>query len=78
MDIKGLLQFGYFPKELPPAFSTETFANKFVSINSQWQAQGTKNNSFSRLLEYSIPKKDYIRRKLVSSSKIMVMPMVNK
>lgn len=64
MDIQDLLEFGYFPKELPPAFSTETFANKFVTINSQLQAQGKPNYSSSKLLEFSIPKKDYYRRNL--------------
>ena len=64
MDVKDLLEFGYFPKELPPAFSTETLANKFIEINTQCQALSITKNSPSKLLEYSIPKKDYIRRKL--------------
>lgn len=64
MDIQDLLEFGYFPKELPPAFSTETFANKFVTINSQLHEQGKPKYHFSKLLVFSIPKKDIYRRNL--------------
>jgi hypothetical protein len=33
MKIEPLLEKGYFPKELPPAFTTKYFADNFQSIS---------------------------------------------
>ncbi len=87
MNLKRLLKLGYFPKELPPPFNTESFATKSRYINSKWSAilnqaeqqmphenpsdaqrrfainYGQKYAS-SKLLEYSISKNIYSRRKI--------------
>ncbi|APH38223.1 RNA-directed DNA polymerase [Methanohalophilus halophilus] len=67
MNLKNLLENGYFPKELPPAFSTESFASKHQIIDSQWNP--TSRNDVpkipnTQLTDYLIPKKNHIRRKL--------------
>lgn len=36
MNLKKLLEKGYFPKELPPPFSTKLFAEKHRFIKSKW------------------------------------------
>ena len=36
MNIKDMLERGYFPKELPPPFTTKSFADKFSSIETAW------------------------------------------
>ena len=36
MNLKRILQYGYFPKELPPPFETKTFAEKSRYIKSKW------------------------------------------
>ncbi|MDY9926939.1 RNA-directed DNA polymerase [Methanosarcina sp.] len=68
MDLINLLRCGYFPKELPPPFSTEFFATNFFQIESQWPNENDRTG-FPKIpesipVEFSIPKKDYIRRKL--------------
>lgn len=36
MNVKRILEKGYFPKELPPPFNTTSFADKAQYINTQW------------------------------------------
>ena len=38
MTNKEFLEFGYFPKELPPPFQTKMFADKLVDIETDWKA----------------------------------------
>lgn len=38
MNVKRLLGKGYFPKELPPAFTTQAFAEKSQYIQTKWSA----------------------------------------
>jgi hypothetical protein len=67
MNIDNLLKCGYFPKELPPAFSTETFAANIASIKAKWNLIDSNpfpHIEYSSLLEFTIPKKNYVRRKL--------------
>lgn len=68
MDLKDLLENGYFPKELPPAFSTEIFASKHQIVDSQWNPETFKNGfpdiPETQLTDYFFPKKNHIRRKL--------------
>lgn len=67
MNILKILRFGYFPKELPPAFSTESFAQNIQTIISQWNPQirgGFPQIPESRVTDYSYVKKGHIRRKL--------------
>ncbi|TDT46157.1 reverse transcriptase (RNA-dependent DNA polymerase) [Maribacter spongiicola] len=47
MNIKHLLNKGYFPKELPPSFFTELFGNDFSNISAL--ADSTKNASLTAL-----------------------------
>jgi hypothetical protein len=37
MNLKKLLEKGYFPKELPPPFETKLFAEKHQIINNRWE-----------------------------------------
>lgn len=38
MNLKRILHFGYFPKELPPPFETKLFAEKARYIKAKWDA----------------------------------------
>lgn len=49
MNIEHLLNKGYFPKELPPSFSTELFADDYCNISSEVDL--TKSSSLSVLLQ---------------------------
>lgn len=77
MKIEHLLQKGYFPKELPPPFTTELFSNNFHSIADSWnhlksELGRTKPNILkdkkgyekSKCVLFSIPKKNYSRRNI--------------
>lgn len=87
MQLKKLLSKGYFPKELPPPFSTEDFGDKSRFINKKWRKlldtqksrrvgesgkeakrrfdkDYTKKYGSSKLIEFSIAKGIYSRRKL--------------
>lgn len=37
MNLKKLLEKGYFPKELPPPFHTKTFAKKYRYVDAKWR-----------------------------------------
>lgn len=61
--LKKLLRRGYFPAELPPPFTTDTFADNAVAFAAKWE--GAKIRSFWTAPEvYSIPRYGDIRRKL--------------
>jgi len=87
MKLKRLLSHGYFPKELPPPFTTEIVADKSRYLITKWnnllanerlpkgkesgkQAKKrflkdyTEKYGSSSLIEYSIPKGLYSRRKI--------------
>ena len=77
MEIEHLLQKGYFPKELPPPFTTELFSNNFHSISDSWNhlksELGRTNPNIlknkngykkSKCVLFSIPKKNYSRRNI--------------
>lgn len=62
MTLDDILRKGYFPKELPPPFSTEAFADFFRSKNNFKSYQGNKKQSKYAL--FSIPKIAYSRTKV--------------
>lgn len=67
MDIKELLGKGYFPKELPPAFTTKYFSDKLTSIEDSWQQikeEIRQKYKESKCINYSIPRLYYSRRNL--------------
>ncbi len=87
MKLKRLLSHGYFPKELPPPFTTELVADKSRYLITKWNnllgserlPKGTESGKqakkrfakdytekygSSSLIEYSIPKGLYSRRKI--------------
>jgi hypothetical protein len=87
MQLKKLLSKGYFPKELPPPFTTDVFGEKSRYINKKWNdllnaqklrkaGEGandakrrfrkdyTEKYGSTKLIEYSIAKGIYSRRKL--------------
>lgn len=87
MQLKRLLSKGYFPKELPPPFTTEDFGDKARYVNKKWNellsSEKTRKSGengkdasrrfkneisdkygSSKLIEFSIAKGIYSRRKL--------------
>jgi hypothetical protein len=56
-----LLAFGYFPKELPPIFSTRTFAKYTFNLNDIENYVDTK---WQRPAPYLLQQKPHYRRKL--------------
>lgn len=75
MQIEPLLRKGYFPKELPPPFTTKYFAANFNSIEESWNnvksELGRTNPEIikekyktSKCVLYSLPKKNFSRRNL--------------
>ncbi len=47
MNLETLLHKGYFPKELPPPFTTEKFANKITDVKNAWDAIFSSNTDLS-------------------------------
>jgi len=71
LKVEDLLGKGYFPKELPPPFTSQKLAHKYSSINSLWASSfkdlsksEKKVSSDSRCLSFSIPKIGFSRRKI--------------
>lgn len=62
MDLFELLQRGYFPKELPPAFNTYKFALKGQDFLSRISAVSGYDKKSSAPAFYSIEKSDVSRR----------------
>lgn len=62
MDLFELLQRGYFPKELPPAFNTYKFALKGQDFISRISAVSGYDKKSSAPALYSIEKSDVSRR----------------
>lgn len=65
MQIEDLVGRGYFPKELPPVFSTEKFARELIKIETDWTSK-PKNirNAYrnSYCTPFSIPKLAFSRK----------------
>jgi hypothetical protein len=61
MNLKDLIGRGYFPKELPPPFTTMDFANKFSSMKGSLQGAIDRKNT-SRCINYSIAKVGLVRK----------------
>lgn len=74
MKIEPLLRKGYFPKELPPPFTTKYFSRNFDSIEISWNKMkselGRTNSEYkdkykkSKCALFSIPKGNYSRRNI--------------
>jgi len=61
--LSKLLRRGYLPAELPPPFTSDTFAASAISFAAKWDA--TKLSKFWTAPEtYSIPRYGDARRKL--------------
>jgi len=61
--LKKLLHRGYFPAELPPPFTTESFATNAAVFAAKWDAKKIRN-FWTAPEVYSIPRYGDIRRKL--------------
>lgn len=71
MNIEEFLKQGYFPKELPPIFNSNSFAHNYDSINKSWIK---KFNSLSKTdkklyneslcVKFSIPKTGLARKEI--------------
>lgn len=57
-----LLDRGYFPEELPPAFFTRTFATKLVNKLSQYQNNGSCAFSTAKTMSYNLFRVGNLRR----------------
>jgi hypothetical protein len=76
MKIEPLLRKGYFPKELPPPFTTKYFSENFYSIDKSWNDTKSRlGRTNPKLLEkyekktsvcvlYSLPKRNFTRRNI--------------
>ncbi|WP_219907738.1 RNA-directed DNA polymerase [Aphanothece hegewaldii] len=71
LKVEDLLGKGYFPKELPPPFTSQKLAHKYSSINSLWASifnalsrSDKKVYRDSRCLSFSIPKVGFSRRQI--------------
>ena len=77
MKLEPLLRKGYFPKELPPPFTTKYFAKNFNEIKKSWNDIKSELNrtnpkiysekykgkyKSSKCVIYSIPKRNFSRR----------------
>jgi hypothetical protein len=59
---RRLLERGYFPSQLPPAFSTREFAKHYKALVSAWKALGKKVPS-SRAESFSVARAGHNRRR---------------
>lgn len=67
LELENLLGKGYFPRELPPPFTSKKFAQKYSSINQQWTSlpkSERKKYPNSQCLSFSIPKRGFLRRQM--------------
>lgn len=79
MKIEHLLRKGYFPKELPPPFTTKYFSKNFKSMDASWNKIKSQMNrddkklyqqkykekfKSSRCVTFSLPKKKFSRRNI--------------
>lgn len=60
MDLKQLLEKGYFPKELPPPFTTQSLAEKYDAVKVS--LSNAVDKTASRCVNYSIPKFGMVRK----------------
>ena len=60
MKLEDLLKKGYFPKELPPPFTTADLADKYESIKSS--LNGALGGDTTRCIDYSIAKVGLVRK----------------
>lgn len=60
MTIEDLISKGYFPKELPPPFTTNDLATKYPSIKTS--LSGTISKDATRCIDFSISKVGLIRK----------------
>lgn len=62
MTLEDILEKGYFPKELPPAFTTKYFSDHFKSMSNFSGMRG--NEKISNYSNFSVPKLNYFRTKV--------------
>ncbi len=78
MTLEDILEKGYFPKELPPPFTTKVFSDYFKAMSNFKGMQGNKKTSIYS--QFSIPKLNYFRTKvaLVNPYNFLVLAEVIK
>ena len=64
MRLRKLLRKGYFPAELPPPFTSKTFAASAVGFANKWDAAKIRGKFWTAPESYSIPRYGDARRKL--------------
>jgi hypothetical protein len=57
--LEDLLAKGYFPIQLPPNFTSESFANQLPTFRPAWEAIAPPRTLFER---FSVPRSSYYRR----------------
>ena len=65
MEVKKLIEKGYFPKELPPSFYTKQFSDKLDEVKTEWE---TYENSETTRIEGE-SRSDWNRRKNIFYAK---------
>jgi Reverse transcriptase (RNA-dependent DNA polymerase) len=61
--LRRLIATGYFPAELPPPFTTRTFAQHAVDLTKLWDGAGIRK-FWTSAEHFSIPRYNQVRRKL--------------
>lgn len=59
-----LIRSGYFPAELPPPFTTATYADNAVTFSKKWPGDDIRGRFWTAPEIYSIPRLGDVRRKL--------------
>lgn len=57
--LKELLAKGFFPVQLPPGFTSESYANEYKKFQGRWEAQKAPD---CRMEKFSVARSSYYRR----------------
>jgi hypothetical protein len=61
--LRRLIRAGYFPSELPPPFTTSTFAREAVQLAAKWDPSKIRKH-WTSPEHFSVPRYGHVRRKL--------------
>ena len=63
-NIEGMISRGYFPKELPPPFTTHYYGSFLASNHSTLPSRFIQNNEPAKILSHNLARSGSLRRKL--------------
>lgn len=64
LRLKSLLSRGYFPNELPPPFTTESFGANSAKFASSWDEEKIRTKFWTKPEHYTVPRYGHARRML--------------